>query len=156
MKRIASVLLALALAGAGCVQHSTTRDRRGSLASLAGRDRENADFGVVVNVYGDGRLELHGHPVTRKELVERLLEDADGATGGRMTVLRGRAGATRVQLEDLKRHLLEHHIYRVTVAFPHEPTSRGTPYKQILPDNRLEATDLSPDDPLVHRLFDGE
>ena len=156
MKRIALVLLALALAGSGCVHHSTTRDRRGSLSALAGQDRENEDFGVVANVYGDGRLELYGRPATRAQLAERLLEDADGTADGRMVVLRGRAGATLSQLEALKEYLLERRIYRVTVALPREPTSRGTPYKQILPDNRLEATDLSPDDPLVHRLFDGE
>ena len=156
MKRIAVLFLAVLLAGSGCVQHSTTRDRRGSLASLAGQDPESGDPGVVANVYGDGRLELHGRVLSRGELVERLLDDAGGARGDRMIVLRGRAGATRGQLEELKEFLLANRIYRVTVALPHEPTSRGTPYKQILPGNRLEATDLSPDDPLVHRLFDGE
>ena len=156
MKRIAVLFLAVLLAGSGCVHHATTRDRRGSLSSLAGQDPENADFGVVVHVQGNGRMELYGHPVTREELADRLLEDADGTADGRMVVLRGRAGATRAQLEDLKKHLLDRRIYRVAIALPREPTSRGTPYKQILPHNRLEATDLSPDDPLVHRLFDGE
>lgn len=156
MKRIAAVFLVLALAGQGCVQHSTTRDRRGSLAALAGQDRENADFGVVVDVHGNGRIYLYGNRLSREELVERLLEDAKGDRGGRMTVLRGREGATRAQLAELQDYLLDNRIYRVTIAVPHDPTSRATPYKQILPGNRLEATDLSPDDPLVHRLFDGE
>ena len=119
---------------------------------------DSNEFGIVVNVFADGRLELFGRRYDRDGLVAKLIDVQGGlrSDDSRMIVLKGHEGVTPRDLESLHEFLVTRHLYRISVETPRTASATGVRFRPILPEGGLQAQDLSPDDPLVKQLFGDE
>ena len=156
MNRVLLFALAALCAATGCV-HTSTRARSGGFAGIRGEPDSN-EFGIVVNVFADGRLELFGRRYDRDGLVAKLIDVQGGlrSDDSRMIVLKGHEGVTPRDLESLHEFLVTRHLYRISVETPRTASATGIRFRPILPEGGLQAQDLSPDDPLVKQLFGDE